>query len=224
MRTRSSCDWPTRPCRPHTASPRTSWVTLREPRALAIPMGARRFGWRSCGLLRRRCDPTVRRDVPGARVRSGGAHPAFRGWPGLDGRAQRSGAAQRPGQPHRNRQRHRRGFGRSRRRTWTVSPVANDLAKDLPSRELFDVATAGSDLVAIGQVDASDGGTSGAAWWSSDRGATWTRLADGPNFAGGALGHIVSTRTGFLVFGGANLIWVVRTRRAMTLRVPLRSE
>ena len=94
-------------------------------------------------------------------------------------------------------------------RTWTLSRVADDIATSGGSGGLFDIAAAGSDLVAIGHIDPRDGGTSGAAWWSSDRGATWTRFADGPSFAAGALRHLISTGTGFLVFGDANLIWVV---------------
>jgi hypothetical protein len=105
-----------------------------------------------------------------------------------------------------------------RGRTWTVSPVADDIASSGGSGGLFDVDTVGTDLVAVGYVDAQDGTASAAAWRSTDQGTTWARLADGRGFAGANLRHIVSTGTGFLVFGQSddpnggpttNLVWVV---------------
>jgi hypothetical protein len=104
-------------------------------------------------------------------------------------------------------------------RTWTASTMNVDLTVGGVSGNIFDVATDGSDLVAVGYLDRLDGIGSAAVWRSTDQGSTWTRLDDHPAFAGASLRRIVSMGTrGSLVFGqsddpngGAtmNRIWLV---------------
>jgi hypothetical protein len=96
--------------------------------------------------------------------------------------------------------------------------MSDDLTVGGLSGNIFDVASNGSDLIAVGYLDRLDGTGSSAVWQSSDRGATWTRLTDDPSFAGAGLRRVVATGSGFLVFGqsedpnggpSTNRIWLV---------------
>lgn len=110
-------------------------------------------------------------------------------------------------------------------RTWSSAVVANDMAGAPRSGGLFDVATDGPDLVAVGRLEPPDDPTgpgSAAVWRSSDRGSTWTRLPDDPSFARAGMDHVMSRDTGLVVFGQADdpnayadpaLIWVAEPGR-----------
>lgn len=102
-------------------------------------------------------------------------------------------------------------------RTWSPAVVADDAAGARRSGTMFDVATDGPDLIAVGRLEPPDGPGSAAVWRSSDQGSTWTRLPDDPSFARAGMRHVVSRGTGFVVFGQADdpnayadaaLIWV----------------
>lgn len=105
-------------------------------------------------------------------------------------------------------------------RTWNSAGIGDDSADAPRSGGLSDVATDGSDLIAVGRLEPPEGQVgpgSAGVWRSSDRGSTWTRLADDPSFARAGMNHIVSRGAGFVVFGQADdpnaqtdpaLVWV----------------
>lgn len=108
-------------------------------------------------------------------------------------------------------------------RTWSQAVVADDAADAPRSGGMFDVATDGTGLVAVGRLESLDGQGPGSAavWRSSDQGSAWMRLPDDPSFARAAMRQFLSRGAGLVVFGQADdpnayadaaLIWVAEPR------------
>jgi photosystem II stability/assembly factor-like uncharacterized protein len=90
-------------------------------------------------------------------------------------------------------------------RTWIAALIGD--SADTRSGGIFDVATDGSDLIAVGTIQpptGQEGAGSAAVWRSSDGGSAWIKLPDDPTFGRAAMSRIVATSTGFIVFGSVD--------------------
>ncbi|HEX5825865.1 MAG TPA: sialidase family protein [Candidatus Limnocylindrales bacterium] len=104
-------------------------------------------------------------------------------------------------------------------RTWSPAVVA-DPSRPARSGGIFDVATDGKDLIAVGRLEPPnnpDGRGRAAVWRSADQGASWRLLPDDSSFSGAMMSRIVVRGSGDVVFGAVDdpnapanvaLIWI----------------
>ncbi len=106
-------------------------------------------------------------------------------------------------------------------RSWMAATTPDGSGASSPSGGMSDVSVSGSDLLAVGLLDAPPGQVGFSppiVWRSTDQGTSWTALPNDPSFAGAIMERVIGIDGRFVAFGSSvvdpnalsnpNLIWL----------------